>query len=255
MKSKGLKSIILGSLLFTICGLTLIFGLLSHSVATLQASGISPDIIFLVETLPFIGLFLAFFRIILGINVPNMFVPIIIILTSMVLGLIMTLEVLIISIFLAYIAKFLIGEFHLHFAVKSSLIISQVAIGLLLILPFLRNSSLFSASNSHLVIIYGLLVVSIVNEKFLSVKMTTNNLWIDLKNIFKTLIFSIISFILLGGEINLNSFQFEWTWLKTIIITYPETIIIALFLTLAIGRYTGLRLSEIIRFRKLIFNK
>ena len=255
MNSKKLKSIILGSLLFAICGITLVFGLLSHSVAALQAAGVSSDIIFLVETLPFTGLFLAFFRIILGINVPNMFVSIVIIITSLVLGLIITLEVLLISVILAYIGKFLINEFHLHFAVKSSLIISQVAIGLIIILPYLRESSLFNPTNSHLVIVYGLLIISIINDKFLSIKMSVNNLWHDFKNILKTIFFSTICFFMLGGEIGLFGLKIQWDWLKTAIINYPETIFIALLLTLAIGRYTGLRLSEIIRFRKLIFNK
>lgn len=254
MKSTRLKPLLLGSLLFLLCAIVCVFGLLGQAIATLKSAGVTPDIIYLTETLPFIGLFLAFVRIIIGINVPNIFVPIIIVLTSFVLGISLTLEVLIISLALAYLAKYLISEFHLHFAVKSSLIITLVSIGLILIFPLLRNSSLFTANNSHLVIVYGLLIISIINEKFLTFKMTRTNLWNDFKNIFKTVAFAVISFILLGGRIFWSAeYQLNLPWLKNLIIAYPETIFVALILTFAIGRYTGLRLSEVVRFRKLIF--
>lgn len=254
MKSISLKTLIFGSLLFLLSAAIVFLGLLSRSVAVLQGMGVSPEVIYLTEILPFIGLFLAFFRIILGVNVTNIFIPIVIILTSFVLGMGLTLEVLLISLVLAYLTRYLISEFHLHLAVKSSLIITLVSIGLILILPFLRNSKLFIDSNSHLVIIYGLLIIAILNEKLSTLKMTHNNLWGDLKNVIKTIIFAIICFLFLGGTIYWSpEYQWQWPWLKNFIMNFPESIFIALFLTFAIGRYTGLRVSEIFRFRKLIF--
>lgn len=254
MKSQRLKTLIFGSILFLICATIILFGFISQVITFLKNAGVNPEIIYLTQTLPFIGLFIAIFRIVIGINVPNISVPVILILTSFILGLGLTLEVFAISLILAYLAKYIINQFHLHLAVKSSLIITLVTIGLIMLLPFLRNSTLFTSNNSHLVIVYGLLIVSVINEKFLSSKMTRHNLLSDLGNILKTIFFAVISFLILGGKFSFDGTNIqEWTALKSIIIAFPDTIFLAFILTLAIGRYTGLRISEVIRFRKLIF--
>lgn len=249
MKQPRLKTLILGTLLFLICAIISFFALLSHSLTALQLSGLPPAIIYLALTMPFVGLFLAITRILIGINIPNTFIPLTILIGCFTLGVDIALAMVFITLLLAYLAKYLISEFHLHFAVKTSLIMTLVLIGLVILLKPLEQLGLLSLNNSPLIIVYSLLTIAIINEKFLTFKMTRSSLWTDLTNISKTLTFSLICFILLGGSI----LDFQWNWLEETIINYPESVFGALLLTILIGRYTGLRLSEIFRFRKLIF--
>jgi hypothetical protein len=206
-----------------------------------------------VLVLPFIGLFLAISRILIGINIPNIFIPLLIILAAFILGLNLTLAILATNLLLAYLSRYLISEFHLHFAVKTSIVMTLGLIGMIILLPIMQKWSFFSPENAYFVIIYSLLTLAIINEKFLTFKMTKSSLWNDFKNLFKTLFFALICFFILGGAIILPNVTFQWDWLRSIITIYPESIFGALILTILIGRYTGLRISEIFRFRKLIF--
>jgi hypothetical protein len=253
MDKTRLKTLILGGFLFLVCLLITLFSLISHSLAILQQAGISPEILFLTLILPFIGLFLAVSRIIIGINIPNTFVPLTIVLTSFIIGPVLTFELMIISLVLGYFCKFLISEFRLHFAVKISVIISLLSIGLLLTFPLLRDDHLLNSGNGHLVIIYGILMISLINEKYLTFKLSKTNIYNDLKNSFNTFVFSLFSYFILGGKLTIGSQIYQFSYLKDFIQVFPESVFIALFMTIMIGRYTGLRLSEMFRFRKLIF--
>jgi hypothetical protein len=253
MKQTRLKTLLLGILLFLICAIIGFLGLLSQSITALLALGLPVELVYLALTLPFIGLFLAITRILVGINIPNIFVPLLIILAAFTLGLNLTLSVLLVNLLLAYLSRYLISEFHLHFAVKTSIVMTLGLIGLVILLPIMQKIALFGPEKAYFLIIYSLLILAIINEKFLTFKMTRSSLWSDLKSLFKTLFFALTSFFILGGPIILPNTTFQWDWLKNIIAVYPESIFIALILTILIGRYTGLRLSEIYRFRKLIF--
>lgn len=228
-------------------------GSISHSIDVLAGYAIDRQTLYLALILPFIGLFLAFFRIIIGLNISNTFVPITIILTSFVLSPLITFELLFLSLFLGYIGKYFINLFRLHFAVKVSFVIGILSIALILILPFFRNDSFFNNSNSHLLILYGILIISLINERYLTFKPSRSNIISDLKNIFNTIFFSMLVFFLLGGQFVADSQNFYFPWLRQLIEAYPESVFMALALTIIIGRYTGLRLTEIYRFRKLIF--
>lgn len=253
MNPTKLKPLILGSLLFLICATIAIFGLLQSSISILTHNSVTPDIIYLALILPFIGFFLAIFRILIGLNIPNILVPITIITASFLLGPLISLLILAICVLFAYLAKYLISEFHLHVGVKNSLIITLASIGLLLSLSWLQTLSAFHQINLNLIIIYGVLTISVINEKFLTFKISKNSLIGDIKSLFKTIIFSLITFLILGGKFIWGSAFFQIDWLQKIIMTYPESIFLALLLTFLIGQYTGLRLSEVFRFRKLIF--
>ncbi len=253
MDKTRLKTLFLGGFFFLICLLISLFSLLSQSLAVLMDAGISSEILYLTLILPFIGLFLAISRIIVGVNLPNTFVPLTIVLTSFIIGPAITFELMIISLVLGYLCKFLISEFRLHFAVKISVIISLLSIGLILAFPLLKQDQIFNSGNGHMVVIYGILIISLINEKYITFKLSKSNIVNDLKNSFNTFLFALFSYLILGGKLIINGQTYQLAHLKDFIQAFPESVFWALFLTIIIGRYTGLRLSEIIRFRKLIF--
>lgn len=232
-------------------------GVLSLSINSLLNIGISRDIIYLVEILPFIGLTLAFFNIILGVNIPGHYIPIILIINTFILGLYLTLGLLLISLFIIYTAKFLIKSLHIHLTVKSSLIISIISLFSLLILPILAKTNIFNLYTGPFFII-SIIIISIINEKFVDTQISFKNIKKDFGILIKYFIFITLNFLLLGGKFYYwtasTSFT-ELNLLKNILQSIPEINLLIIFMTFLIGRYTGLRITEIIRFRKLLFKQ
>lgn len=244
MEKIDLKKIIFSSVFVLTCILLGFFGQISQAINTLHSSGIDQNSLFLLLITPFIALFISFCRIIIGINVPTILIPTILVFSLFIIGLNTTIFFLCLSIGLALLGKYLITEFHLHFSSKISIIFSFVSIGLVLALPLIKDPLSLTATA-----IYPILIISLVNEKQFSFKISRSSLISDFKSIIKIIIFSLLCFFLLGGAI----LSYQFPEFKQLITTYPESVLIAFLLNFVIGQYTGLRLTEIIRFRKLIF--
>ncbi len=246
--------------LITLILLLIIFsftGILSLSINSLLNIGISQDIIYLVEILPFIGLTLAFFNIILGVNIPGHYIPIILIINTFILGLYLTIGLLLISLLIIYTAKYIIKSLHIHLAVKSSLIISIISLFSILTLPILAKTNIFNLYTGPFFII-SIIIISIINEKFVDIKTSFKNIKNDFNILIKYFIFITLNFLLLGGKIyywTTSQSFIEISILKNILQTIPEINLLIILITFLIGKYTGLRLTEIIRFRKLIFKQ
>lgn len=244
MEKIDLKKIIFISIFVITCILLGFLGQISHAINLLQSSGIDQNTLYLLLIIPFIALFISFCRIIIGINVPTILIPTILIFSLFTIGFNTTLLFLCLSIILALLGKYLITEFHLHFSSKISIIFSFVSIGLILALPFLKNTLALTATA-----IYPILIVCFINEKQFSFKISKSSLINDFKSILKVVAFSLFCFFILGGII----LSYQFPEIKQFILAYPESILLAFLLNFVIGQYTGLRISEVIRFRKLIF--
>ena len=244
MEKLELRKILLSSIFIIICILLSIFGQISAAIMALRSAGIDQNTLYLLLITPFIALFISFCRIIIGINVPTILIPTILIFSLFTIGLDISIVFLFLSIIIALIGKYLITEFHLHFNSKISIIFSFVSIGLILALPLLRNSL-----NITTAAIYPILIVCFINEKQFSFKISKNSLINDFKSVIKVTFFAILCFYLLGGTV----FNLSFSGIRALILAFPESILLAFLINFLIGQYTGLRLTEVIRFRKLIF--
>lgn len=239
------KPLLLGAglaILGVILGLS---GLISHTIQTLIIQGFPAPLLYLGLSLPFLGFLISLIKIIIGININNNLIPISLIGASILIGPVNSVSIFLICLLINYFAKTATNLFHLHVGVKNSLFTSIGSLLLILYLGFCNNTPQ-TASQS---VIYGLITILIINEKFLNFKISKTSLISDLKTIGKTLLLTAIGYLLLGGQL----FGWQWLGLQNLIINYPESSLLAILGTFLIGQYTGLRLSEIIRFRKLIF--
>ncbi len=228
-------------------------GTIGHSLDLLIKAGISKDILYLILVLPFIGLFLSFSRIMIGVNVQGASVPVITIISAFILGPLITFELLLIGLIFGYISKLSILDLRLHFAVKVSIILTILTIGLLFSLPIINLISPFPQALGASIIVFGILLIALFNDKYLTFKVTKNSIKKNFKNIVNTFIFSYISYFLLGGLFVINNSRIHFSYLQSFINQYPDSIFLALLLTIIIGSYSGLMLTELFRFRKLIF--
>ena len=232
---------------------SLYFGFIKGSLGILEANGFQAENLYFLLIIPFIVLFLSFWKIILGFSVINTFVPILIILTCFITGPFFPLIILLFSLLLGYLAKLSINDLRLHYAVKLSIILTVLSIGLLLILPYVEKTTSYQPGNEHLIISYAILIISLINEHYFAFKVGKTNTVNIIKNALLTFLFSFICFFLLGGQIQYGTILIQFPYLRDAIVSYPDLIFLDLFLLILIGSYTGLRLTEMIRFRKLIF--
>jgi hypothetical protein len=59
---------------------------------------------------------------------------------------------------------------------------------------------------------------------------------------FETLILSVVSTLIV-----------QWDALQSLVVGFPEVILVTIPINILLGRWTGLRLTEYFRFRKILF--
>lgn len=253
MDKAKLKLFLIWSLSIIFVAFSLYFGFIKTSLSSLNAYGYQSYSLYYLLMIPSIVLFLSFWKIILGFNVINTFIPILIILSSFLSGPLFTLIILLFSLLIGYLAKLTISDLRLHFAVKLSIILSILSLGLLFLLPYIEVFASTEPGNDHFIIAYAILVISLINDRYFAFKTSKTSTFTTIKNAIVTFLFSFLCYIFLGGIIQFGNFFLHFPYLQNAIQSNPDLIFIELILLILIGKYTGLRLTEFIRFRKLIF--
>lgn len=68
----------------------------------------------------------------------------------------------------------------------------------------------------------------------------------------ETVVVSIVAYFVAGGEINLGVGVIKFEFVKNLMLTYPETILLLLVINFGLGKWTGLRVLERVRFREIL---
>jgi len=202
------------------------------------AQGYSLEFLLLLLLLPLAVSLVAVARYLIGIQGLGFFTPAMIavafLATGIVPGLIIFLAVLLIEI----LAIWLLKRLKIHFMAKMSLVL---LIGCLAFMPFLFLSLRFQTAiflNSALV---PVLILVLIGENLAEVQLKKTPKK-AIRATLETLVLASFSFLIL------NAF-----FLKKTMLLYPELMIIFITaLNLWIGQFTGLRLIEYHRFRKLL---
>ncbi len=234
-------------------GISIVFGFIENSLNLLTTRGFHQDILYFLLIIPFIVLLLSFFKVIIGLTINNTFIIILIVLSSFLTGPLFTLLMLLFSLTIGYLAKILITPSRLHFAVKLSMILSILSIGLLLFLPVIDHYARYAPGNNHFTIAYSMLVIALVNDRYFAFKINGPLLRSNLRNFASTLFFAYLCYFLLGGTFQVDNQVIHFAHFQEIIENYPDLIFLALLLQVFLGKYTGLRLTEVARFRKILF--
>lgn len=155
-------------------------------------------------------------------------------------GIRLGLSMLLVVVVSAYIIRSILGNFRLLYLPKTALIITGSALILMFIAPFLPykdNLQFPMATFSFLLIILSL-------EQFYAF-LSERGLRKTVGITIETLSLSVIIYFLLTSVA-----------VQGIVIEYPAfTLIAVIVINLFLGRWTGLRLSEYIRFKDVIFKQ
>lgn len=184
---------------------------------------------------PFVALVLAFLRHIVGLKTIGLFFPIVLSVifafSGLTYGLLLILFVAIFTIF----GRILARPFRMLYLPRSAFVISLVTMGMFWVLIF--ASAVSEKSPVESMSILSFVVLLLFTEDFLRVQNDRgfrNGITLALE----TILFAVVGSLIL-----------RWQAARDAVYTYPELTLLVPLLALWMNRWTGLRLTELYRFR------
>ena len=215
---------------------------IKYAIRGATASGVPANTIVLLLLLPIITLIIAFSRNVVGIRGFGIFLPaalsVVFVATGPIVGIGLFLIIVSVSTLVRLFLRKL--KINLQYLPKMSFILWAVVVGVLSLLfmaPYLRFSELSNVS------IFAVLILILLAEDFTRVQLG-KSIKTAINLTFETLLLCLISFFFLTLKP-----------LQEFVLLNPEVSLLGTaILDLMLGKYTGLRVMEFYRFRKLISN-
>jgi len=201
--------------------------------------GVPADSVYLILIIPFLSFLIIFFRNVVGINTFGVFTPIIVTIAFYILGLPLGLLTFFLAVVVSQIIKYLFDKVELLNLSKVGLNLSFISISFLFLIALVLK---FNLSLSLTGAIFPMLVMTTLSEKFMEAKLETG-LRSAFFGVLETLFVVLLSYYLM-----------VWTAFNNLLISWPEIVLFPIFLMFLLGKFTGLRVSEYIRFRSLFLN-
>lgn len=210
---------------------------ISASVNFLVNHGVPINNITLVLMLPVIATILSVSRQVIGIKALGIITPAITTLSFLVMGLEYGLVVFLAVLAAGTLTRLAMRKLPLLYLPRMALVLTSVSFAILGLLAFgavTENSALLSFS------IFPILILTLLAEEFIAVQFKSG----------ARRAFSITAWTL--GLSIFCYYVLSWELLRTIIVSYPEVVLLAIPINILLGRWSGLRLTEYFRFRKLL---
>lgn len=227
-----------------------LWNFMSYFVNYLIDSGIPANTVILILMLPVIATIVAFMKQIVGLTTFGVYTPTIITLTFWILGLKFGVLTLIVIFLVGTGVRIALSRFRLLYIPKMAVVLTTVALAIFALLIISIRFSLFDAQFFSLSI-FPMLILSTLTEKFVNVQ-SGKGFKQAIILILQTVLVSIIAYIVIGGQIDLFLFEFKFSMLQGFILSYPEIILLFIIINIFLGRWTGLKLLEYVRFREVL---
>ncbi|MBI5754168.1 PKD domain-containing protein [Candidatus Peregrinibacteria bacterium] len=231
-------------------GKLLPWNFMSYFVNALVNSGIPDNTIALLLLLPVIATVVAIMRQVVGITTFGIYTPTIITLSFLIIGIQVGLLTLAAAIIVAIIAKPIFKKTRMLFIPKMAVVLTIVTLVIFLILISGNYLGLFNAQFLSIAI-FPMLILSTLVEKFITTR-TESGLSSAMVLMLETLLVAIIAYFIAGGEIYLGFTVIKFEFVKRMMLTYPELIFVLIIIDVMLGKWTGLRVLERIRFREIL---
>jgi hypothetical protein len=211
---------------------------LSPIIKYFIAQGVPFETVALLLMLPVIATFIAFLRQVVGIKAFGIYTPLIITFAFLATNGLKYGIIIFLAVILSGMAmRFILKPFRLLYLPRVAIMLSVVAILILVMLTLggsVRRTGLAAVS------IFPILIMITLVEKFVAAQIEKGNKTALILTL-ETLVISVIGY-----------FIASWDVLIRLIAEMPWLILLAIPINVLIGKWTGLRVSEYIRFRKII---
>lgn len=216
---------------------------ISYLVDRLISHGFPIELITMFLVLSLWTLLISILRQIVGFSIFGIYSPLLFAVSMSILGVPFSLTLLAIGLIAKLLIRLFTKKIYLLHNAKTSLLI-LLYFFLMLIIFWLNNIFWFNLINISLFtngfIIFPMIFIILVSDKVF-------NEWFKLFSAWRRVAFAeflIVSFVVYG--------LFYRTWLKHLLLAFPELLILIFLLNIAVGRFTGLQLLEYFRFMPLI---
>ncbi len=209
--------------------------ILSILVNYLLSHGVSGQTVILLLMLPVIATIFAFLKQVVGITTFGLYTPSIVALSFLALGWWIGLLFLIFIIVTGYATRSLMKRWRLLTIPKVAIILTVVSFTLLVLVAIGTSFGLGFSRDT----VFILLILSTLAENFINLK-TEEGWWSAMFGISETVLGSLLCVFIV-----------QWQFLQSIVLAYPELILLTIFVNIFLGRWTGLRLIEYMRFREV----
>lgn len=211
---------------------------LSPLVRFFADQGVPLETILLLLMLPIIATFIAFLRQVVGIKAFGIYTPLIVTFSFLATngvkyGIAIFLSVMVFGMLM----RFALKPFRLLYLPRVAIMLTVVAImilGILVLGGNIRRTGLAHVS------IFPILIMITIVEKFIAVQIEKGDKT-AIRLALETLIISILGYYLAS-----------WKVLLEIVASYPWIILLTIPINVLLGKWTGLRLTEYLRFKEVI---
>lgn len=211
---------------------------MSYLIQYMITNGVPENTILLILMLPIVATIISFARQILGIKAFGIYTPLIITFAFLATGIKYGIAIFVIVLVIGTLMRFILNRFRLLYLPKMAIIFITIALSMLIL--FL-SGAYFQKTGLIAVSIFPILIIIILTEKFIAAQIKRGNRTAIILTL-ETLIISIVCY-----------FVTSWTLLQKITLSYFIWIIIAtIILNILLGKWTGLRLTEYLRFKEVI---
>lgn len=209
------------------------WNVLSALVNAMLVRGVPSQTVILLLVLPVIATILAFLKQVVGITTFGLYTPSIIALSFLALGWHMGVLFLVAILLVGYGARRLLRGWRILYIPKVAIILTVVSIALLLLMSVGAMMGLTFTRET----IFLLLIMSTLSESFLNLK-TEQGLLSALLAVGETVLAALVCVFLV-----------QWGPFQSMLLAYPELLVLTVVANILLGRWTGLRLVEYFRFR------
>lgn len=210
---------------------------ISYLVSFMISKGIPSNTIVLLLMLPIIATIIAILKQVVGITTFGLYTPSIITLSFLALGLKFGLVILFIIIVTGALARILLDRFNLLHIPRIAIVLTFSS---LIILLTLALGTYLGIGSIATIAVFPMLIMTTLAEKFVSA-LGGRGFYAAILLMLETTIVSLICYWVV-----------EWHYLQNLILGHPEIILLLIFFNYVLGRWTGLRLMEYVRFREVM---
>lgn len=210
-----------------------LFTLMPYMVQYAVKKGLPAETITLILLLPLLATIIAFFRHVVGIPTIGLLVPIALSITLLATGITPGIVLLLTIIFATTIARILLKKVRI-------MQLPKVAMSMLLVSFFIFIVLMIGATTKFIAVrqlsIFPVLMLILLSERIVQIQLERT--YIETVQITSiTLLLAIGGFFLMSAE-----------FLRTMVLVYPELVLLLIPANILVGRYFGLRLTEYYRF-------
>jgi hypothetical protein len=210
---------------------------MTNIIPYLASQGVSQEVLAYILLTPLIATFIAFLRQVIGLKSIGVYHPLLLAFAFVGAGLKEGLIFFLLIAVLANAITYLVKKFSLLYLPRLTIVVTVTTLALILTISVIRFSDYSLMLQSYLPIV----IILALSDKLVTVQIK-KNLRPAVFLIASTIVIALLSYLILNVS-----------WLQQVALSYPIIFLLSLLVfNVFLGRFKGLRLDEVWRFRHLL---